>query len=110
MILLNSRNELVEGVSSNIFLRIKDEIYTPALNSGCLAGVMRQHIIDQLDLGMPVKEKSLKLDDLQLADEVFFTNSIQGVKWVGSYQNKRYFNHSSKAIMQSLQAFYANLD
>jgi branched-chain amino acid aminotransferase len=36
------------------------------------------------------------------ADEVFMTNSIAGIRWVGSYRQKRYFSNLSKKLIELL--------
>ena len=46
--LLNTQGGICDTTIANIFL-IKDErVYTPALEEGCIAGVMRKNIIGQL--------------------------------------------------------------
>jgi hypothetical protein len=37
-----------------------------------------------------------------IADEVFLTNAIQGLQWVGSYRTKRYFNASIQELVRAL--------
>lgn len=79
-ILLNNRGEVVESARANIFI-IKDKIiFTPRLSSGCLEGVTRCFVMNcAKGLNIPVKESAVKLNQLLEADEVFLTNSIQGL-------------------------------
>jgi branched-chain amino acid aminotransferase len=71
----NTRGELCEGTGTNVFVVVDDEILTPPLSSGCLAGVTRE-----LVLGLaPVTETALPLDVLATADEVFLTSSTRDV-------------------------------
>ncbi|MEC7863879.1 MAG: aminotransferase class IV, partial [Bacteroidota bacterium] len=51
------------------------KIYTPPLADGCVDGTMRKWVISELD----VINKSILLDEMLDADEVFVTNAINGV-------------------------------
>jgi 4-amino-4-deoxychorismate lyase len=80
-LLLDQNNYLIEGTMSNIFL-IKDNcLLTPALINSGVAGVMRKAIMEMYaaSSGVDVKEESLTLDDLAVADEVFLCNSLIGI-------------------------------
>ena len=39
---------------------------------------------------------------LLAADELFFTNAINGIRWVVAYKQKRYFNNTSKKLIEKL--------
>lgn len=82
-ILFNTDNNPIETSNSNIFLVIKDLIYTPSLEVGCIAGTMRNLICNILN----VKEQVLTQDMILDADECFVTNS-SGVRWVKKISNK----------------------
>jgi branched-chain amino acid aminotransferase len=90
-VLLNTDDGLCDTTIANIFL-IKDEVvYTPALNQACIGGIMRRHIITcLLAAGYKVVETSLATTDLLNADEVFLSNSIYNIRWVGSFGDKKY--------------------
>jgi len=51
---------------------------------------------------MEVQECPLSPQVLHRADEVFLTNAISGMKWVGAYRGKRYFNKVSKMLTEKL--------
>lgn len=79
-LLFNSSDRLCEGTMSNVFLVKGDRLMTPDLSSGCLPGVTRAMVIDcATKLGIPIKESSLSVEDLQQADEIFMTSSTKGV-------------------------------
>ncbi len=103
-ILLNGKSNIIEGISSNIFLIKGDAISTPPLKDGPVAGVMRKQILKIADShSLNVKfETSLNETDLLNADEIFFTNSISGIRWVLAYKNKRYFNHIARQFIDKL--------
>lgn len=92
-LVLNSNSMLCDSTIANIFLIKNNIIYTPALSEGCIAGVMRKFLISVLPLlGIKIREASLSVDDLLDADEVFLSNSIYNIRWVASFENKKYKN------------------
>lgn len=102
-IIVNDKGNIAEFISSNLFLVKNKTIITPALNEGCVDGVMRKQIIriaKKLDYDM--RETELKLNFLAEADEIFMTNAINGIKWVGGYKKKRYFNRVSDQLISEL--------
>ena len=55
--LANTRDELCEGTGSNIFVERAGEVLTPALSSGCLAGITRALVLEwAAQEGLPVRE------------------------------------------------------
>jgi branched-chain amino acid aminotransferase len=40
--------------------------------------------------------------NLLAADEMFITNAVRGIEWIGGYRTKRYFNDMSRRIMELL--------
>jgi len=55
--LANTRDELCEGTGSNIFVELAGEVLTPALSSGCLAGITRALVLEWArEEGLPVRE------------------------------------------------------
>ncbi|HEY4154095.1 MAG TPA: aminotransferase class IV, partial [Puia sp.] len=54
-LILNSGDRLCEAGSSNLFFIKERSIYTPSLAEGCVAGVMRRHLLNHLpQLGFSV--------------------------------------------------------
>ena len=78
VVLLNEHGEVAELTSANIFVVRGNEILTPPLESGCLPGITRALILEELEIpGYTVKEAVLRPVDLTLADEVFVTSSTR---------------------------------
>ncbi|MEA1959010.1 MAG: aminotransferase class IV, partial [Chloroflexota bacterium] len=76
-ILLNERGRVVECSTSNIFIVESGGLVTPPLDSGILSGVTREAVIELASqIGIEVKEETVAIERLLLADEVFITNSI----------------------------------
>lgn len=87
-LICNAANNIAESTISNIFWIKNEKVYTPPLSDGCVAGVMRQFIINKLAAQKTIViEKSLSVDELGKADEVFLTNAIRRLKWVKSATN-----------------------
>lgn len=108
-IILNSEKNICETVSSNIFCKKDNKIITPALNQGCVAGIIRKNVIKAAKMtGIEVDETILTKKNLLESDELFLTNSVSGVRWVLSFENKRYYNTYSKALIKILNECYAN--
>ena len=102
-LILNEKKYIIESSNSNIFLFLKDSIITPALNSGCIAGIMREEIIKIINfLEIKIIERDITLEDLMNSKEIFLTNVISGINWVGGYKKTRYYNTLSKKIIKEL--------
>jgi branched-chain amino acid aminotransferase len=101
-IILNNYGRVCESAIANIFI-IKDEnIFTPSLAEGCVAGVMRRWILERFFLkGYVVTQKNLSIEDILHADEFFVTNSIHPIRWVKSFREKNYENEKVREIYQS---------
>jgi branched-chain amino acid aminotransferase len=76
----NTKGELCEGTTSNVFLVKHGKVFTPPLSSGCLPGTMRARVIVRCrELGIPLVEDVLTEADVKGAKEVFVTSSTRGV-------------------------------
>ncbi len=74
VILLNERAEVTECTSANIFAVIGGQTCTPPLSSGCLPGVTRGVLLEEVG---GIEERPLRLDDLYGAEEVFITSTTR---------------------------------
>ena len=81
VVLLNERGEVCECTSANIFAVSNAQgplVWTPPLSSGCLPGVTRALLLEEILVpGLQVKEKTLLPADLEAADEVFITSTTR---------------------------------
>jgi branched-chain amino acid aminotransferase len=79
-IMLNYRDELTEGSTSNLFVVNAGRLRTPAMTCGLLDGVTRGVVLKLAkDLAIPSEETVLGLGDLYAAEECFLTNTTQEV-------------------------------
>jgi branched-chain amino acid aminotransferase len=89
--IVNSQNRIIEGISSNLFIVKDGSLITPPLSEGCVAGVMRSYLLNLLEQkDIEYRMAPIQLEDLFQAQEIFLTDSIKGIRWVGSYKVKRY--------------------
>jgi len=103
-IVVNEKGHLVESVYSNLFLLRDEQIYTPATEEGCITGVMRtvmNSCIPYTGKGI-ITNVPLVVSDLLSADEVFLTNAVDGIRWVGAFREKRYYREFSQQLVKIL--------
>lgn len=87
VVLLNERGEVSECTSANIFIVEPggQRVWTPPLSSGCLAGVTRAVLLEEVRLpGIAIGEKTLFPADLLSASEVFVTSTTRELLPVAS--------------------------
>jgi len=75
-VLTNTSGFLAEGTSSNLFLVVDGVLCTPALSTGCLAGVTRALVCELVPV---VERDDLTVDDLRRSPEAFLTSSTRDV-------------------------------
>lgn len=80
VVLLNERDEVAECTSANIFAVYGGSVVTPPLSSGCLPGITRNLLLEEVRVdGIEVSERTLRLEDLERADQVFITSTTRGM-------------------------------
>jgi len=83
VILLNEFDRVAECTSANIFAVFGNEVVTPPLAEGCLPGITREVLVEEVHLpGVSLTERAMTLQDLYVADEVFITSTTRGLLWV----------------------------
>ncbi|MBK6953300.1 MAG: aminotransferase class IV [Crocinitomicaceae bacterium] len=111
LLIQNDRMGIIEGGSANLFIVSNGVLYTPGLDSGCLGGTMRMQIINiALANNIKVYECNISPQNLLVADEVFYTNAIEGIIWVGSYRTKQYINYLSGQLIDRLNELWKAKD
>lgn len=79
-VLLNAEGHVTEATTANVFWSRGDELFTPSLDCGILAGITRTLLIWALRKeGGVVHEGRHPLEHLAGADEVMLTGTIRGV-------------------------------
>jgi len=86
----NSVGNLCECTGSNVFLVVDGEILTPDLDSGPLAGITRELVIQWCrEEGLTVRAEPLPMSILDQAQEVFLTSSVKDVMGVHAIDDRR---------------------
>jgi branched-chain amino acid aminotransferase len=84
VLLLNERGEAAECTAANIFCVRQGRVLTPPLDSGCLEGITRSVLLEiGAAAGVPVEERTLRLEDLYSADELFISSTNRSLLGVG---------------------------
>lgn len=77
---LDTDGRLICGTMSNVFARIDNQLVTPALTRCGVAGVMRRHVLTELDRqGTTVAVRDIPQPELGDIEEMFLSNSQFGV-------------------------------
>jgi branched-subunit amino acid aminotransferase/4-amino-4-deoxychorismate lyase len=103
---VNGQGKLIESFNSSLFWVKDNVVYTPLVSSGCIDGIFRKSVLEvvrQLQLRL-VESTGATEDDILYADEVFLTNTISGLRWVGAFRGQRYFANVSKKIFRAMFA------
>jgi branched-subunit amino acid aminotransferase/4-amino-4-deoxychorismate lyase len=83
-VLIVDDRTVVEGARTNVFLLTDDELVTPPLGR-CLPGITRAALLEIAPaLGLNVRQRPIAPAELFAADHVLLTNSLRGVRRVGT--------------------------
>jgi branched-subunit amino acid aminotransferase/4-amino-4-deoxychorismate lyase len=73
---LNEKGEIVSASTANIFWIKDEQVFTPALETGCLAGTTREFLLENF----AVRETKSEINSLSEADEIFLTSAGIGIR------------------------------
>ena len=99
-LICNTNGNVIESAIANIFWIKDGAIHTPPLSDGCVAGVMRRHLLTALP---DITQQPLTADELLTADEVFLTNAIKGIRWVGTIDSAAYHNNRTRQLYAAIR-------
>jgi branched-chain amino acid aminotransferase len=85
-IMLNTDGQVAECTGDNIFFIRGGRVVTPPVSAGILNGVTRNFVMNDIapSCGLAVEERSMQLNDLFTADEVFLTGTAAEIIGVSS--------------------------
>ena len=78
-VLADTQGRLSECTGSNVFVVVDGAVVTPSLDTGCLAGITRELVLEWGADIVEMREALLPYDVLTTADEVFITSSTRDV-------------------------------
>ena len=105
VLLVNGQGKIIESVSSNLFW-IKDNfLFTPGIGSGCIEGVFRKQILEIAPtMGYKVVETpGATLTELLNAEELFLTNSINGIRWIVGLGEHRFYGLKIRELFRQFR-------
>lgn len=108
---LNTRGELTEGTTSNLFLFDGKTLLTPPVQCGLLPGITRATVIELAckKMGIPVQEKLLYKGDFKRAAEAFLTASIMEVMPLVAVDGDNIADGKPGPVSKALLAEYRKL-
>ena len=108
-LLLDQRGHIADASTANAFFLVDGTLRTPPESDGPLPGVTRGAVLEVTrSLGIPAREATVTLHDLELTTAVFLTSSIVGVAPVRSIgwedAGQRHLWQSSDAAGETIAA------
>ena len=109
VVLLNERGEVAECTSGNIFAVFGNRVFTPPLSSGCLPGITRVVLLEEIRVPeFQLQERVLVPSDLESADEVLITSTTRELLPVASIEGLK-IRRGHGAADRLLEAFTARV-
>ncbi len=110
VIMVDTFGRIAEGALCNIFFATKKEVKTPAFGN-ILSGITRKVVIEVLkDMGIPVEEVYIHLEDLAVFEEAFCTSSVGKIQPVKSIEGKALGSSCpgpiTKSVIEKMKAVY----
>ena len=104
-LLLNSFDRVADATIANVFIVQDGIIKTPAITEAGVNGIMKRYLIKCMkNEAMPVQETQITVDEILQAQEVFFTNSIYGIKWVKQCSSSNYITQLAPLLHKKFVA------
>jgi branched-chain amino acid aminotransferase len=101
VVLLNEKGEVCECTSANLFVVRGSQVATPPLSSGCLPGVTRALLLEEIQSsGIAIGESTLMPRDLEEADQVLITSTTRDLLPVREVESLRV--RSEGRVVQTL--------
>ena len=99
-VFFNTRDELAEGATSNLFIVEDGVVVTPPTSAGLLPGVTRRFVLGLAAADLSMVEEPISRARLAAADEVFLTSSLQDVRAVAGVDERSYAPGPMTALVQ----------
>jgi branched-chain amino acid aminotransferase len=100
-LVLNQFDRICDASVANVFWVRNNNVFTPSLGEGPVAGVFRSYLLQFLKgKGFTIAETTLDTETLSDADEVFLTNAVKGIQSVSRIGDKQYGRAVTNEIQQ----------
>jgi branched-subunit amino acid aminotransferase/4-amino-4-deoxychorismate lyase len=100
LLLVNTENQIVEAIESNIYLINGTQIRGASCADGAFLDISQPLLLDifsQLHYHYSENE-GITIEDVRLAEEIMIVNAVEGIKWIVGFEGKRYFNQTIRKI------------
>jgi branched-chain amino acid aminotransferase len=87
-VMANTAGQLCEGTGANIMYAVGDQLVTPTLAAGPLAGVTRALVLEWCAGELEVVERDAPIDILQTADEVILVGTTRDVQAISKVDDR----------------------
>lgn len=110
ILMVDSNNEILEGLSSNFYAVIRDEIFTA--EEGVLFGTTRDYVLRLAKkLAIPVNLRPVSIHELKYLDEAFITSTSRSILPIRSIDNQKIDEKAPGPITKKLmQAFNEDIN
>jgi branched-chain amino acid aminotransferase len=106
-LILNTENHIADATSANVCLVKNNVLFVAKQNDGGVHGIMIARILDLAkDLNISVIHKSLTINDLHEASEIWLTNAVRGIRWVARFRETVYQYDLATFFVQKLNEKY----
>jgi branched-subunit amino acid aminotransferase/4-amino-4-deoxychorismate lyase len=101
---LNEKGVLTEATGANLFCLSRNQLWTPAEETGCIIDIMREHVIRSAQvIGFSVNQSDSFLpSDIQEMEEIFLVSEGSGFKWIMGMGTKRFFKKGMELIWKQV--------
>lgn len=105
----NPEGKVIEEANANIFFANGKTIYTPSLSTGCCDGIMRRKVLEiaENEDFIIAETDPLLPSFIYEVEEIFLTNDVYGIRWVGGYKHKRFRKKRVVDLVYRLNQFFA---
>ena len=110
-LMLNLDGRVCEGSVDNVFIAVDGVLKTPPLDDGMLEGVTRAVVMEvAARAGISCEETSLRVEDLQAADECFLTGTGAELIAVGEIGGVRLASAARPLLPRIEQGFHDTIE
>ena len=106
---LDFEGNIAEGPGENIFMVKDEKLFTPNSNS-ILKGFTRDTVINiAKDLNVEVEEKTITVEELKSADEIFFTGTAAEIQPIGTIDETIINRRKPGEITEKIKSIYQKI-
>jgi branched-subunit amino acid aminotransferase/4-amino-4-deoxychorismate lyase len=101
-LILNTHDQVIEIQESNIYLIKGKSVRGASSSQGAYQDISRQLMLNIFEsLGLDYSEnEGISVHDIKDAEEILVVNTIEGVRWILGFEDKRYFNNTTRKISE----------